>query len=646
MIPSMMESGTYEDLGKMDELMKQYYHVRAADPQKLSFVTGEILDLALKVNLTDDIGISKEDLEREPEECVRRLHSWVTSVQASSINDGFHIFGQVPSGDQYRNMLKMLVRTRNSGTPSLRDGVCEFMGYDHDTLLSAPETPTDDGKSYGILLMEADKLGEDIFLELEKSDYDSQAIDGIVESFQSKESGNAERLKECLHFACGFVAPRVMRITDEMDHFIDGVNGRFVPPGPSGCPTRGNAGILPTGRNFYSVDPGAMPSRASWEMGKTLAKQLIDRYMKDDGQYPESVTVLVYATEAMRNYGDDIAETLYLLGTRPVWLGSTDRIIGVEAIPQEELGRPRIDVTLRITGLFRDAFPNLIERVEDAVNLVAALDESWDVNYTKKHVDEEVAELVENGMNIELAYERSLLRVFGDAPGAYGAGVDWVIQSQKWGDVKDLGAVYTTWGSHAYSKKYHGEKMPEVFSLRMKKTSVAVKNESSREFDLLDGDDFFNYFGGMVAAVTTHSGSQKPAYVPSTGDPDHIETLTLHEEMSRVMRAKINNPKWIEGLKRHGYRGASQVSGMVDYAFGWDATTNVVDDWMYDCIAERYVFNKENADWIRDVNPSALYNMTERLLEAHQRGMWNASEDKVEKLKRICLEMEGVLERY
>jgi cobaltochelatase CobN len=541
-------------------------------------------------------------------------------------------------------MLKMLGRTRNGEVPSLRDGVCDLLGLDHDALLAAPETATAEGKSYGILLMEADELGRKIFLELEEADYSTQAIDSIISRHKTSGIGSSKRLQKCLEYICGFVRPRVELITNEMDNFISGISGSFTPPGPSGCPTRGNAGILPTGRNFYSVDPGAMPSRASWEVGKVLAKQLIDRYVKDDGKYPESVSVLVYATEAMRNYGDNIAETFCLLGTRPIWLGTTDRIIGVEAIPIEELGRPRIDVTLRITGLFRDAFPNLIERVEDAVNLVAALDEPWEMNYIKTHVDEEVAELGEKRMNLELAYEQSLLRVFGDAPGAYGAGVNNVVVSKKWNDVADLGRVYTTWGCHAYGKKYRGEKLPEVFSMRMKKTSVAVKNESSREFDMLDGDDFYNYFGGMVAAITTHSGEQRPAYVPCTGDTDHIETLTLHEEASRVMRAKVNNPKWIEGLKKHGYRGAMQISGMVDYAFGWDATTNVIDDWMYNAISEMYVFNKENADWMREVNPWALHSVTERLLEANQRGMWNASQDKVDKLKAIYLEIESKLE--
>ncbi len=301
-------------------------------------------------------------------------------------------------------------------------------------------------------------------------------------------------------------------------------------------------------------------------------------------------------------------------------------------------------MTLRITGLFRDAFPNLIERVEDAVNLVAALDEPDEMNYIRKHVKEEVAELVSQGISLEQAERQSLLRVFGDPPGAYGAGTKNVVESQKWNDVTDLGTVYTTWGCHAYGKDVHGEKMPEVFTRRFSKINVAVKNESTREVDMLDSDDFYNYFGGMVAAITTHSGSQKPAYVPSTSDTDHIETLSLHEEASRVMRTRVNNPKWIEGLKNHGYRGAKQISAMVDITFGWDATTNVIDDWMYDAIANRYAFDKETTDWMREVNPWALQNVAERLLEANQRGMWHASKESVEKLEKLCLEMEGSLE--
>lgn len=644
MVASMFEAGVYDELAEMDELMKQYYHIQSADPKKLPIIQKEIKELAVKMNLHDDLDISEAEMEADIDGCIHEFHSWVTKVQACDIYDGFHIFGKVPEGGKYRNMLKMLVRNRNGNIPSLRDGVCDLLGLDHEALLAEPDKATSDGKSYGILLLEADQLGREIFCELEASGFDAQVIPDIIAKFQTKPQTSSRRLRETLEYVCTFIKPRVEKITDEMAHFIDGIEGRFIPPGPSGAPTRGNAGILPTGRNFYSVDPGAMPSRPSWEIGQVLGNQLMERYQQDEGKYPESVSMLVYATESMRTYGDDISETFYLLGTRPVWLGNTDRVIGVEAIPLNELGRPRIDVTLRITGLFRDAFPNLIERVEDAVNLVAALDEPDEMNYIRKHVKEEVAELVSQGISLEQAERQSLLRVFGDPPGAYGAGTKNVVESQKWNDVTDLGTVYTTWGCHAYGKDVHGEKMPEVFTRRFSKINVAVKNESTREVDMLDSDDFYNYFGGMVAAITTHSGSQKPAYVPSTSDTDHIETLSLHEEASRVMRTRVNNPKWIEGLKNHGYRGAKQISAMVDITFGWDATTNVIDDWMYDAIANRYAFDKETKDWMKEVNPWALQNVAERLLEANQRGMWNASAESVEKLEQICLEMEGDLE--
>ncbi|WP_303863923.1 cobaltochelatase subunit CobN, partial [Alkalibaculum bacchi] len=624
----------YEELGQMDELMKQYYHIKASDPKKLPLIQNEIKEFAFKINMDKDLDLTEEMFQNNLDDCIQKMHGWITKVQTCDIADGFHILGMIPEGDRFRNMLKMLVRNRNGDTPSLRDGICDLLGLDHEALLDSPETATADGRSFGMLLVEVDEIGRKIFKDLEANNYSAEYIDEIIEKYREDKRNSSKKLKDCLEYVCDFIKPRVLQITSELDNITNGINGKFIPPGPSGAPTRGNAGILPTGRNFYSVDPGAMPSRSSWEIGKTLANQLIDRYISDNGQYPESISVLVWATEAMRNYGDDISETLYLLGVRPVWLGSTDRVIGIEAIPLEELGRPRIDITLRITGLFRDSFPNLIERV----------DEPEEQNFIKKHVREDIEELIEQGIDLEIAKQQAMYRIFGDPPGAYGAGVCNVVESKKWESVTDLGTVYTTWGGHAYGKKVHGDKLPELFALRMKKSSVAVKNQSTLEVDMLDSDDFYNYFGGMVAAITTHSGEQKPAYVPSTSDTDHIETVSLHEEASRVMRARVNNPKWIEGLKKHGYRGAKQVSAMVDFTFGWDATTNVIDDWMYDCIANRYAFDKENSDWIREVNPWALHNISERLLEAHQRGMWNATEEQVEKLKNIYIEMEGNLE--
>lgn len=644
MIPSMVESGVYDELAEIDELMKQYYHVRASNPEKLPIIIDQIIHLAIRMNMHKDLDMTEEEMRQNPEEATQKLHAWVSNVQACDINDGLHILGKVPQDDRYRNMLKSLVRNRNGEILSLRQSLCHLFGLDLEALLAHPETATSEGKSYGIQLAEVDEIGRKLFLELEKNEFNVDSVESIVAKVDSSNGQRTEAITKCLTFVCGELKEKILRMPDEIDNLINGIEGKFVPPGQAGAPTRGNARILPTGKNFYTVDPGAMPSRAAWEIGKVLGDQLIERYLKDEGKYPENISMLVYATDSMRTYGDDIAETLYLLGVKPVWLGNTDRVIGIEKIDLEVLNRPRIDVTLRITGLFRDAFPNLIERVEDAVHLVAALDESEEQNYIKKHVKEEIEELVGKGIELEAARDYALLRVFGDAPGAYGAGVVNVITSKKWENINDLGQVYTTWGCHAYGKQVHGEKLPDIFAMRMRKSNLAVKNEPTREFDMLDGDDFFNYFGGMVAAITTHSGKQKPAYIPSTSDTDHVETLSLHQEASRVMRAKVCNPKWIEGLKKHGYRGATQVAGMVSYAFGWGATTGVIDDWMYDSIAEKYAFDKANADWMREVNPWALHSIAENLLEAHQRGMWKAKDRDVEKLTEIYMEMEGNFE--
>ena len=375
-----------------------------------------------------------------------------------------------------------------------------------------------------------------------------------------------------------------------------------------------------------------------------LGEQLLERYLREEGRFPENIAILVYATEAMRTTGDDIAEILWLLGLRPVWLGASDRVIGVEVIPIEELGRPRIDVTLRITGLFRDTFPNLIEIVEDAINRVAALDESPEHNYIKKHINEDVQMLMEAGVQREEAFERASLRIFGDPPGTHGAGVKELVYAQKWEQREDLGRVFTTWGCHVYGKNFHGKKCYDDFARRLRATDLSVKNESNIENDMLGSDDFYNYFGGLVSAVATHSEVMKPSYIPNTANKEHLELFSLHEEASKIMRARINNPKWIEGLKQHGYKGAQEISAMVDIVFGWDATTGVIDDWMYSAIAKRYAFDKQNADWIKEVNLYAMQNITERLLEAIKRNMWNASQEEIDGLMAIYLTTEGDIE--
>ncbi|KAJ52355.1 cobaltochelatase CobN [Clostridium tetanomorphum] len=647
LIPSLTQSGTYGEMENIDELIKQYYHAKQGDNTKVKHIQDEIIELVIKNNYHIDLNMSKEEIQGDFEDFMERFHGWIEEIKNSLIKDGLHLFGRVPQGERFENLVSALLRLSNGNVCSLINGVCTAYGLDYEHLKNHPYETNNEGVTNLMLLDKMEEVSREIIKKLHNSDYTVEAIENIlVEYFKKQPVEKVRKLYETLKFAATVVKDKLDSTTDEIKHFVYGVNGKFVPPGGSGSPTRGRVDILPTGRNFYSIDPTSVPTKAAWKVGKQLGDNLINRYLKDDGKYPETVAMIVYAGETMKTCGDDIAEALYLMGIKPKWLESTDKVVGLEVMPLQELKRPRIDVTLRISGLFRDTFPNIIELVEDGVNLAAGLDEGEDVNYIRKNIFNEVNELVKNGMNVEEAQQEASLRIFGCPPGTYGAGVDVLINSKNWNDFTDLGNVYALWSGHAYGRKIHGKKTKEVFERRMSLTEITVKNESSQEIDILDSDDFYNYHGGMIAAVRTFSGKIPKSYSGDTSDPARAKVREVKEETARIMRSRILNPKWFEGLKPHGYKGAQEISGMVDFVFGWDATADVIEDWMYEKISEAYLFDDERREWIKSVNPWAIHSMVERLLEANQRGMWNGDKESIDKLKQLYMDIEGDIEEY
>ena len=645
LIPSLTKSGSYDYLEELDELIKQYYHALQGDFGKLIDVENRIINLSIENNIHLDLKIDKKFMEESFEEFIEKLHGWIDEIKSSLIKDGLHIFGEVPSNERFDNLLIALLRLKNGEIPSLMEAICQGYGFDHDYLLDNPFEISNDGKTNIMILDELDELSREVIGEFGKEKYCIDKIDYILHKEISKYNGNIfKELKAVLVFAAAVVKKKLDSTIDELKYLLEGVNGRFVPPGGSGCPTRGNVDILPTGRNFYSIDPSKIPTRASFEVGKRLGDDLLNRYIKDEGNLPENIAIIVYSTDTMKTYGDDISEILYLMGIRPKWLENTDKVIGIEVIPLEELKRPRIDVTIRISGLFRDTFPNLIELVEDAVSIVAALDEDMEDNYIRKHVLKDIEELTEKGINFEEAKETSLMRIFGCAPGTYGAGVNLLIEGKNWDSIDDLGEVYSLWSGHAYGKNIHGKKVKEVFKRRLSTVDATIKNEVSMEIDMFDCDDYYNYHGGLIAAVRSLSEKKPRSYSGNTSDPARTKLNDIDEETARIMRSRILNPKWFEGLKKHGYKGAQEISAMVDIAFGWDATSDVIKDWMYEEIAESYVFNKERKNWIESHNPWAVHSIIERLLEANQRGMWQAKDESIEKLRRLYIDIEGNIE--
>jgi cobaltochelatase CobN len=349
-----------------------------------------------------------------------------------------------------------------------------------------------------------------------------------------------------------------------------------------------------------------------------MAESLVERYRTDTGEYPRSVGLSVWGTSAMRTSGDDIAEVLALLGVRPLWDEASRRITGLEAIPLEELGRPRIDVTIRISGFFRDAFPHVVTMLDDAVTLAAGLDEPADANFVKAHVDADVATHGDR--------RRATTRVFGSKPGAYGA-------------------VYAVWGGYAYGRDLDGVQARPDMEAAYKRIAVAAKNVDTREHDIADSDDYFQYHGGMVATVRALTGRAPAAYIGDSTRPESVRTRSLTEETARVFRARVVNPKWLAAMRRHGYKGAFELAATVDYLFGYDATTGVVADWMYEKLAQTYVLDPENREFMETSNPWALHGIAERLLEAVDRKMWAEPDPALlAELQQAYLDTEGDLE--
>jgi cobaltochelatase CobN len=385
------------------------------------------------------------------------------------------------------------------------------------------------------------------------------------------------------------------------------------------------------------VDPKAIPSRNAWDTGAALAESLAQRHLADTGSYPRSVGLTVWGTSAMRTQGDDIAEVLALIGCRPTWDDASRRVTGFEIVPLAELGRPRIDVTVRISGFFRDAFPHVITLLDDAIAAVAGLDEPPESNYVRAHAQ---ADLAGHG-----DARRATTRIFGAKPGAYGAGLLPLIDARNWRTDADLAEVYTVWGGYAYGRGLDGREAREEMAASFTRISVAAKNTDTREHDIADADDYFQFHGGMIATVRHLTGRSPAAYIGDSAVPSAVRTRTLAEETRRVFRARVVNPRWIAAMARHGYKGAFELAATVDYLFGYDATAGVVEDWMYEQLAASYVFDEQVAQFMRRSNPWALRGITERLLEAADRHLWQRpGQATLDRLRETYLELEGELE--
>jgi cobaltochelatase CobN len=423
----------------------------------------------------------------------------------------------------------------------------------------------------------------------------------------------------------------------EITALLTGLSGHFVPPGPSGAPTRGRPDVLPTGRNFYSVDTRAVPTETAWELGKKSAEMLCLRHLQDHGDHLRAAGITAWGTSNMRTGGDDIAQAMALIGAKPVWERASGRVTGFEIIPLAMLGRPRVDVTLRISGFFRDAFPDQIGLFDRAARAVGALEEDADDNPLAARMKAEAGALEAKGMDAGRASQAAGYRVFGSMPGAYGAGLQALIDERGWSERRELAEAYLTWGAYAYGAGQEGVADREGFEARLSKLEAVVQNQDNREHDLLDSDDYYQFEGGMTAAVEALSGRMPVVYHNDHSRPEKPVVRTLEEEIGRVVRARVTNPKWIAGVMRHGYKGAFEMAATVDYMFAFSATTGAVRSHHFDAVYHAFVADEAVREFMADANPHALKEMAERLLEAMERGLWTAKSNSAKfELESLC----------
>ncbi|MBW0102777.1 cobaltochelatase subunit CobN [Pseudonocardia sp. KRD291] len=658
LIPPMARAESYGDISRLEQLLDEHANISALDPGKLPAIRQQIWTLMQAAKLDHDLGLSERPHEAEFDDFLLHVDGWLCEIKDVQIRDGLHVLALAPEGEPRVELVLAMLRARQMwGGEQSVPGLREALGLTEDGTESSARTDEVEHVAHAMVAaMEAaawsPHAAADVVAAhlpgLDESSTRTPDLDessarsaspGVLPGVSGVDEGSARAVvvERILRFAAEEVVPRLDETRYELDRVLHALNGGFIPAGPSGSPLRGLINVLPTGRNFYSVDPKAVPSKLAWETGQAMAESLVARYLGDHGEYPRSVGLSVWGTSAMRTSGDDVAEVFALLGVRPVWDEASRRVRDLEVISLEELARPRIDVTVRISGFFRDAFPHVLALLDDAVALVADLDEPAEQNFVRTHV---AADRDRTGDD-----RRARTRIFGSKPGTYGAGLLQLVDSRDWRGDADLAEVYSTWGGYAYGRGLDGVPARDDMERAYRRIAVAAKNIDTREHDIADSDDYYQYHGGMVATVRALTGTAPEAYVGDSTRPESVRTRTLHEETSRVFRARVVNPRWIAAMRRHGYKGAFEMAATVDYLFGWDATTGVIADWQYETLTAEYVLDPDNRKFLTESNPWALHGMAERLLEAVDRGLWEAPEpDTLAALRQTFLETEGDLE--
>ncbi|UPM50528.1 cobaltochelatase subunit CobN [Synechococcus sp. A10-1-5-1] len=625
--PPLGRAGLHGDLRELEALIDEYWEAVQLGSARSEALRSEILE-QLSVSELGDVLASAEG-----DDPLDAADGYLCELKEAQIRTGLHRFGSLPADEALAELLACLARPPQDQGLGLTQALARDAALLVDPWSDLEETPldaADQGRLMEFGLQQPRRCGDAIeWLEQQALQLcrDLLGQSSISSSIGPQTEIVLTRLKKRL-------VPNLLHCGEaEQSAFLRGVAGQRIAAGPSGAPTRGRPDLLPTGRNFYSVDLRGLPTEAAWDLGRRSAELLIDQHLMEEGEPLHHLALSVWGTSTMRNGGEDIAQALALMGVRPVWDGPSRRLVDLELIPLSALGRPRVDVTLRISGLFRDAFPQLVGWVNRATALVAFADESTS----------------ENPLAAAAKQDGHAWRVYGSAPGAYGAGLQGLIDSGEWEERADLAQAYLNWGSWRYEGDGTGALRIASdrggFKQRLESVQVVLQNQDNREHDCLDSDDYYQFQGGLSAAVESVRGVAPAVWF---GDHSRHQRPRIHrveKEFDKVLRSRVLNPRWIEGMLQHGYKGGFEMAASLDYLFAYDASTGRVPDWSYGSICQQWLESPAVLDFLKTHNPWALRDMGERLLEAHHRGLWSgAQKNQLAHLRELVLSAEALIE--
>jgi len=657
LMPPMTRAESYGELAELEQLVDEYYQALGLDTGRENFLREQIvaqlqqshlLEEIVSQPINDQTGNDHDQPLLADDTLLNELDAYLCDIKEAQIRHGLHRLGELPNDDKLADTLVALLRLPR-GTAAASQGILHNLAQD----LKLPE-------DFDPLAINAQtwqgnrpQVLQTISEQAWRTDADTRErlellAKNVIQRFVlAKEdlSGLAVNFSRT-HQQLQYVRDRLQPILQEsakreIQALISGLSGQFVPPGASGAPTRGRLDVLPTGRNFFAVDNRAIPSWAAWQLGQRSAQALIDRHLQTHGDYPKQVGLSVWGTATMRTGGDDIAQAFALMGVKPVWASGSQRVIDFEIIPTMQLGRPRIDVTLRVSGFFRDAFPNVMKLYDAAVQALAVFEDAGGGNTIRETIEARAKALQAEGYSAEQAQRSASYRVFGSKPSAYGAGLQGLIDERCWENAGDLAEAYLNWGAYAYGNQQgDGVADEKAFHHRLTQLDTVIHNQDNREHDLLDSDDYYQFQGGMTNAVQHYRGAAPTVYHNDHSNPTAPKVRTLKEELNRVLRSRVLNPKWIQAMQEHGYKGAFEMAATVDYLFAYGATTQLVADYQYEKITDSLLFEPENQAFLQQYNPHALEEMAERLLEAIQRGLWQDENNYAAALQDLLLALD------